>query len=205
MPEDAELQKLEELADRLTPERIAALLYWNPGRTKKVLDLIASRLPNFPHPNDRKAGGADGVVDTHGAQNDNGRRMELEVPVVARKASQNPTALPKNRKSLMQEAVILGYTDRAGRSRAVTNDMIEAILKQAGFVDVARASLVTKLNRMKSLNTLTWNKDSRGGDVHITDEGRKHFKRLRDRLLTSEEMDLLEERVPELFTDGGSR
>lgn len=110
----------------------------------------------------------------------------------------NQKAYSKPRLSKMTAAVTLARVGNSNSARAVSIDNIEAALKKAG-IPVARASLVTRLNRMKELGLLAWDKASRGQDITSTKGGIDHLAALRDRYLSEEELAFLKQRVPELF------
>ena len=98
----------------------------------------------------------------------------------------------------MTAAVTLACIRKLNSNRAVSIDHIEATLNKAG-IPVARASLVTRLNRMKEQGLLAWDKASRGQDITSTKGGIDYLAALRDRYLFEKELAYLKKGVPELF------
>lgn len=202
---DDVLDLLERLDNLLTEDSFDARRHRDPNRTEPRLISVISKIPQDLL---IKRLIAEGILhssfagDALQAKAEMSDRRSTPAPNTGSSGettSTAPVALTKPRKSLMQEAVILGFVAEAGRARAVSNDQILAALAKAGFPEVARPSLITKLNRMKAVKTLDWDDTSRGKDIRITDGGRAHLAKLRDHYLSEGELAFLRKGVPELF------
>lgn len=100
---------------------------------------------------------------------------------------------------MIVELIILSAVQKVSTTGRTSYDQIEAALKRAGFDDIDRPSVVTKLARMKALGVLTWDATWRGNDIRITDAGREHYFKLRDRYLFKDDLAFLRQRIPELL------
>jgi len=205
--DEGDIATLESLAARLTPQAVTTLLYTHPERTRVLIDRIIGCFPKVAlHDHSEVAGNPahhGSSAEPQGPRTTtNGPDTRASKPAAPRQTPivSDLEKLPKNRKAMAQETVILGFIDQAGRNRAVSNDQIEGVLRRAGFGGIGRPSLVTKLNRMKTVGSLAWDDGSRGKDVRITDGGRQQFQKLRDRYLSTDDLDLLKANLPELFT-----
>lgn len=115
----------------------------------------------------------------------------------SRKQSQNqePRAsaeerFGKIRVGLMIDFVVFDHLTNA--PRAVSVDSVFSALRDAGLIAPnARPALITRLNRMKDKALLDWYKSTRAQDIRMTEDGRKYADKLRDRILTKDEMSYL--------------
>lgn len=204
---------VEIIPDRIVQERATQLSLQRVGTPKQNGDNSDARDRSSPAASadapviddlNSKAGASDEAAET--------ASPEAPVPpskpptVPARKKGRGKDAgkaggqmkFSKPRLSMMTEAVILARAQNQNSSRAVSIDHIETALTKTG-IPVARPSLVTKLNRMKELELLDWDKASRGKDIKVTAGGRKHLETLRDRYLSDDELDFLKKGDSGLF------
>lgn len=115
------------------------------------------------------------------------------VPGDAATAGRPKNALPpgdKRKDSRRKDFVILGVLD-PGHQRALGVTELHEALQEASL-DVPRASLITKLNRLKKdVEYVAWDGKSNATDIRITDAGRTYLKELRNKWLSKSDVEFL--------------